>query len=194
MCPGWDILADAGVTVFLRDIPKPQNCGFLRQSRVLPNTSAQRAPQLRADPLSQQHEFGREEKHSPKWAFCKHASAFDNGRPTGHMHSWDHLGRGGGVSSQPCSVLHIMASEGMKHAAQICEFIKQSRGTEPPWHPIPGQEVPASPVMAQPSGSESSQLGRCRSQIQLCEIVIHLHRLASLLGNARSTPAHRLTR
>lgn len=195
MCLGWDILADAGVTVFLRDIPKPQNCGFLRQSRVLPNTCQLRGPH-NSELTHRPSDTSLEERKSipPNGHFANTLLHFDNGRPTGHMHSWDHLGRGGGVSSQPCSVLHMMVSEGVKHAAQICEFIKQSCGTEPPWHPIPGQEVPAFPVMAQPSVSESSQLGRCRSQIQLCELVIHLHRPVSLLGNARSTPAHTLTR
>lgn len=187
----WLIL----VLSFLRDVPKPQNCGFFRQSRVLPDTCQLRGPH-NSELTHCPSDTSLEERKSipPNGHFPNTLLHFNNGCPMGHMHSWDHLGRGGGVSSQPYSVLHMMASEGVKHAAQICEFIKQPWSTEPPRHPIPGQEVPASLVMAQPSGSESSQPGRCRSQIQLCELVIHLHRPASLLGNARSTPAHTLTR
>lgn len=166
VCLGWGILADASVIVFLRDIPKPQNCGFLRQSHVLPNTCQLRGPH-NSELTHCPSDMSLEERKSipPNGHFPNTLLHFDNGCPMGHTHSRDHLGRGRGVSSQPCSVLHMMASEGVKHTAQICEFIKQSRGTEPPQHLIPGQEVPASLVMAQPSGSESSQPGRCGSQI-----------------------------
>ena len=166
MCLGWGILADSSVIVFLRDIPKPQNCGFLRQSHVLPKTCQLRGPH-NSELTHCPSDMSLEERKSipPNGHFPNTLLHFDNGCPMGHTHSRDHLGRGGGVSSQPCSVLHMMASEGVKHTAQICEFIKQSRGTEPPQHLIPGQEVPASLVMAQPSGSESSQPGRCGSQI-----------------------------
>ena len=195
VCLGWGMLADAGGVVFLRDVPKPQNCGFLRQNRVFPDTCQLRGPH-NSELTYCPRDTSLEERKSipPNGHYPNTLLHFNNGCPMGHMHSWDHLGWGGGVSSQPYSVLHMMASESVKHAAQICEFIKQSWNTEPPQHPIPGQEVPASPVMAQSSGSESSQPGRCRRQIQPCELVIHLHRPASLLGNARSTPAHTLTR
>lgn len=182
--------------VFLAETPwKPQKRGFSRQSLVLSITAQLRGPndpELTPCPSNASLE---ESKKPPQTGRSPHTLLHFHRTDrclTGHEDSRTRAQAGSTSSEQhrcPGRAEAFVSSwlhppQNVLEGVWICECVKQSRGTEPPLHLIPGQEALESEVATRPSGSESSKPGRCRSQIQPCELIIHLHRPGRLRGKS----------